>query len=174
MFGSIVSEVVKNVATTVVSYNAYADCDLRYDDDGNPDEIVLKAGYNTTGMVSGFVDYRLDGKKKNPLQTFIDGSRKEIPAGAVISEGHNTDTGYGRGEEPRPTIVLTAKKDAMCFAYVDGAIAGGVKVGKRHQINWRAQTKRFTCEIKERSAADPEQWVIVENRDRCMPSIDPP
>ena len=71
MLGSIALEVVKNVAIATVSYNAYVDCDLTYDEDDNPDEIVLKAGYNTVGMVEdGHVEYVLDGKQKKPASGF--------------------------------------------------------------------------------------------------------
>ena len=129
MLGSIALEIAENVVISVVSYNAYVDCDLINDDDGNPDEIVLKAGYNTVGLVKdGHVEYVLDGKEKDPLQTFRAGRRKPIPhtnpEDPALSEGYNTSTGADDNDPPR-TAVLTATKDATCFAYVDGNLTSG-------------------------------------------------
>ncbi len=175
MLGSIALEIAENVVISVVSYNAYVDCDLINDDDGNPDEIVLKAGYNTVGLVEdGHVDYVLDGKQKDPLQDFRAGRRKAIPHtnpdDPALSEGYNTSTGYDDSDTPK-TVVLTATHDATCFAYVDGNLtSGATPVGRIHQIDWDASKKKFTCFVDTRSSTPPHDWVRDNNPNNCMPT----
>ena len=175
MLGSMASEIAKNVAIATVSYHAYADCDLTYDDDDNPDEIVLKAGYNTVGLVEdGHVEYLLSGKKKDPLQTFRAEKRIPIPEtnppGEALSEGYNTSTGYDDSDPPE-TVVLTATKDATCFAYVDGNLSSdGTPVGRKHQIDWDASKKKFTCFVETRSSTPPHDWVRDDDPNNCMPT----
>ncbi len=175
MLGSIALEIAENVVISVVSYNAYVDCDLINDEDGNPDEIVLKAGYNTVGLVEdGHVEYVLDGKKKDQFEPFRAAKRIPIPNtnpdDPALSEGYNTSTGYNDNDPPE-TVVLTAKKDATCFAYVDGNLtSNGTPVGRIHQIDWDASKKKFTCFVETRSSTHPHDWVRDNNPNNCMPT----
>ena len=113
--------------------------------------------------------------KKNPLQAFRAQKRIPIPEtnppGEALSEGYNTSTGYNDNDPPE-TVVLTATRDATCFAYVDGHLSsGGTQVGRKHQIDWDASKKKFTCFIETRSSTAPHDWVRDSNPNNCMPTI---